>query len=174
MKCCRMQDQLAYKLFNNEVKLMIFIELTFAEKRKYQNKFDAIKQIVDKLSKKELNYICNGTFKDSPYIVYRDIYYVGAKPAGFIDVYSFDKDDANIVLAVLKKYRNQGIARYLVTNMEQKINVGSIKNLTWKTDLDNTVSQNLAKSLGYKLSETTKTSKIYRKPNPSYKGLKFI
>ena len=169
-----MEDLPVYELFNNEVKLMILIELTFVEKRKYQNKFDVIKQIVDKLSKKELNYICNGTFKDSPHIVYRDIYYVEAEPAGFIDVYSFDKDDANIVLAVLKKYRNRGIARSLVINMEQKINVKSIKNLTWKTDLDNIASQNLAKSLGYKLSETTKTSKIYRKPNPSYKGLNFI
>lgn len=174
MKCYRMADLPADELFSNEVRRMILIELSSVEKRKYQNKFDEVKQIVDKLSKKELNYICNGTFKDSPYVVYRDIYYVGAEPAGFIDVYSFDKDDANIVLAVLKKYRNRGIARSLVIDMEQKINVKSIKNLTWKTDLDNIASQNLAKSLGYKLSETTKTSKIYRKPNPSYKGLKFI
>ena len=96
------------------------------------------------------------------------------KMTGISDVYSFDEKDANIVLAVLDNYRNRGIASKLVQDMERKIDVGSIRYLTWKTDLDNKASQKLAKSLGYKLDETTKTSKIYRKENPSYKGIKFI
>ena len=153
---------------------MLLLELNARQQRAYKNKFDVVKQIVDQLPKKELDYICNGTFKDSPYVVYRNIYYVGSEPAGFIDVYSFDEKDANIVLAVLDKYRNRGIASKLVQDMERKIDVGSVRYLTWKTDLDNKASQKLAKELGYKLDETTKTSKIYRKENPSYKGIKFI
>lgn len=153
---------------------MIFHELTDAKKQKYRALYKDVKQVADSLSKKDLNYICGGTFKNSPYVVYRDVYYDKKKPIGFIDVYSIDQDDMHIVLSVNSDYRGKGIASKLVKEMEQKIDVGSIEYITWKTDIDNTASQSLAKDLGYRMYKETKTSKIYRKKNPCYKEIEFV
>ena len=148
---------------------MILVELTSLQKKQYASRFDEVKSIVDNLDKKELNWICNGEFKDSPYVIYREIEYVKGYPAGFIDVYSLGGDEAMIVLAVLPKYRKSGIASKLVTDMERRFNAHSIKWLIWKTDADNTKSQKLATELEYKLYKHSKTEKMYRKRNSSYK-----
>ena len=149
---------------------MVLLELTKAQHQQFKNKFPDVKKVADKLNKNDLYYICNGEFKDSPYVVYRDIYYENNQPVGFIDVYSFDKNNMYIVLAVLEEYRGKGIAQQLISKMEHNINVKSIKYIVWKTDKDNIVSQKLALKMGYKFYHYTKTSKSYMKPNPSYKG----
>lgn len=149
---------------------MILLELTKSQQQIFRSKFSDVKSIADKLNKKDLYYICNGEFKDSPYIVYRDIYYDNNKPIGFIDVYSLDEKNMCIVLAVLEEYRGKGIAKKLVSKMERNINVKSIKYIIWKADKDNIASQKLALKMGYKFYYHTKTSKSYIKPNPSYKG----
>lgn len=138
---------------------------------KYKRMFKDVKAIADSLSKKELYHICGGTFKDSPYIRYRDVYYDGNKPVGFIDVYG-DYYEGVIVLAVLKEYRGQGIASKLVKKMEAEYPHGSTRYLIWKTDIDNVESQRLAVKLGYKLSSSNSKEKVYRKDNPNYKGIK--
>lgn len=148
---------------------MIFLELTKSKKQQYRQLFPIIKTITDQLDRHDLLHICGGEFRDSPYVVYRDIYYIENKPVGFIDVYSFDENNMYIVLAVLDKYRNMGIASTLVRKMEQSIDVNSIKYLVWKTDKDNKGSQKLAMKLGYKLYRVTNTSRSYFKPNPAYK-----
>lgn len=148
---------------------MILVELTSLQKKRYASRFDEVKSIVDNLDKKELNWICNGEFKNSPYVIYREIEYVKGYPAGFIDVYSLGGDEAMIVLAVLPKYRKSGIASKLVTDMERRFNAHSIKWLIWKADADNVKSQKLATELEYKLYKHSKTEKMYRKRNPSYK-----
>ena len=149
---------------------MLFIELTQSQKNKYRSMFPDVKAVTDKLSKEDLYHICGGEFKDSPYVVYRDIYYERNIPVGFIDVYSFDERNMYIVLAVLEEYRGSGIASALVRKMENNIDVKSIRYLVWKTDRDNTDSQKLAMKLGYKMYRHSKTSKSYFKPNPSYIG----
>ena len=138
---------------------------------KYKRMFNDVKSIVDTLSKEELHHICGGEFKDSPYIRYRDVYYVGGKPAGFIDVYG-DYYDGVIVLAVAKKYRGKGIASRLVKKMESEYPHHSTKYIIWKTDIDNIDSQKLAVKLGYKLVSSNSNEKIYRKDNPNYDGVK--
>lgn len=141
---------------------MIYYEASPEDNIKYRDRFPEV-------NKKELNWICNGTFKDSPYVIYRDVYYKDGKPVGFIDVYSFDENDANIVLAVLSQYRGEGIASAMIKKMERQFNKSSMKYLAWKTDVDNTDSQKLAQKLGYKLSEKRAKTYIFRKPNPKYK-----
>lgn len=148
---------------------MILLELTEKKQKIFKSRFKDVKKIVDQLDKADLYYICNGEFKDSPYVVYRDIKHIGSNPVGFIDVYAFDKRNMYIVLAVLKEHRGKGIAKELVRKMERDIDVESIKYLVWKTDRDNTASQKLARQLGYTLYHYTKISRSYMKPNPSYK-----
>lgn len=147
---------------------MILLELTEKKQKIFKSRFKDIKKIVDRLDKADLYYICNGEFKDSPYVVYRDIKYIGSNPVGFIDVYAFDERNMYIVLAVLKEYRGRGIAKELVKKMEKNIDVKTIKYLVWKTDRSNIVSQKLARQLGYRLYHYTKTSRSYMKSNPSY------
>ena len=148
---------------------MVLIELTKHQQQIFRSKFPDVKSIADKLDKDDLYRICGGDFKDSPYIVYRDIHYENNQPVGFIDVYSFDEQNMYIVLAILKEYRGKGIAQKLVSKMERNINVKSIKYIVWKTDKDNISSQKLAVKMGYKFYHHTKTSKSYMKSNPSYK-----
>ena len=147
---------------------MILLELTEKKQKIFKSRFKDVKKIVDQLDKADLYYICNGEFKDSPYVVYRDIKYIGSSPVGFIDVYAFDKRNMYIVLAVLKEYRGRGIAKELVKKMEKNIDVKTIKYLVWKTDKSNIGSQKLARQLGYRLYHYTKTSRSYMKSNPSY------
>ena len=147
---------------------MILLESTEKRQKIFKSRFKDVKKIVDQLDKADLYYICNGEFKDSPYVVYRDIKYIGSSPVGFIDVYAFDTRNMYIVLAVLKEYRSRGIAKELVKTMEKNIDVKNIKYLVWKTDRSNIASQKLARQLGYKLYHYTKTSRSYMKSNPSY------
>lgn len=149
---------------------MVLLELTERKQKYFRSRFKDVKKITDQLDKNDLYHICGGEFKDSPYVVYRDIKYIGSAPVGFIDVYAFDERNMYIVLAVLKEYRGRGIAKELVKKMERDIDVKSIKYLVWKTDKDNTGSQKLARQMGYKLYHYTKTSRSYMKSNPSYEG----
>lgn len=65
--------------------------------------------------KKKKNYICNGEFKDSPYVIYREVLLDNNVPAAFIDIYHFNKKDpAVIVLATNELYRNKGYASRLL------------------------------------------------------------
>ena len=52
----------------------------------YSNKFKDVLSIVETLSEKEKNYICNGEFKDSPYVIYREVLLDNNVPAAFIDI----------------------------------------------------------------------------------------
>jgi hypothetical protein len=67
----------------------------------YSNSFNDVKNIVNTLTDKELHEICSGTFKNSPYVIYRQVLKVNNDPAAFIDVYSIPqemkKDEAVII-----------------------------------------------------------------------------
>jgi len=131
----------------------------------FQQEFPDVKQIVDTLDKKDLSYICNGTsFKDSPYVIYRYVYKEKNIPIGFIDAYQLpndNKDEAQLVLAIKPGYRGKGISKILVSNAIDNIERKNIKRLIWKCDISNTISYNLAKSLGFKYEKKEKTKYIF-------------
>ena len=114
----------------------------------YSNSFNDVQEIINSLSKDELNRVCNGTFKNSPYVIYREVLLVSGEPVSFIDVYKLPKmkEDGVIVIATKKKWRSVGLASKLVKRMKSK-NKG--KNFIWKTQEDNESSIALAKKNNY-------------------------
>ena len=115
--------------------------------------FRQVKKIVDHIPKEEHHWFYHGdSFKDSPYMKYRDVMYTpDKKHAGFIDVYAFDSDpDTGIVVIALEpEARGTGIATKLVQKAIQKLPSLGIKKLIWRADTDNTASIKLAQKLGF-------------------------
>lgn len=118
----------------------------------FSESFKDVKSIVDSLSSKELHLICNGVFKDSPYVIYRKCILIGNDPAAFVDVYrlpSMDKYTGVIVIACKSKYRNSGYASLLVNDMINWARKSGMTALIWPVRVSNTASINLAKKFGF-------------------------
>lgn len=116
----------------------------------FSRDFKYVKNIVDSLSEKDLYKICNGDFKKSPYVKYREVVLLNNDPVSFIEVYtlpSMNKRDGVIVIATKDKYRSCGYANILINRMKSKIK--NIDKLIWKTDMNNINSRNLAKKNGF-------------------------
>lgn len=121
----------------------------------FDSSFSLVKKIVDSLTKEELSHICTGEFKDSPYIIYREVLSVNNKPAAFIDIYSIpkemNKDEAVIVVACNPKFRKNGYVELLVERAIPIIKKeNKIKYLYWETDKSNKASSNIAKKFKFK------------------------
>lgn len=114
----------------------------------YSNTFSDVMKVVNSLPKKDLLRICNGRFKDSPYVIYREVLSVSGSPVAFIDVYKLPnmEEDGCIVLATNPKWRGKGLASMLVERMKHTI---GDKNLVWKTQQDNDASLAIANANGY-------------------------
>lgn len=122
--------------------------------------FKDIHKIVDNLSPKEKKWLYNGsTFKDSPYVVYRDIQYknvLDKKHGGFLEAYIFPKEKNNIYvsIAVDKESRRLGIADLLMNRFMLVIQAFCPnKTVIWKVKPDNTASIELAKKHGFTLGD---------------------
>lgn len=114
----------------------------------YSNSFTDVMKVVNSLPKNDLLRICNGRFKDSPYVIYREVLSVSGSPVAFIDVYKLPnmEEDGCIVLATNPKWRGKGLASILVERMKHAI---GDKNLIWKTQQDNHASLAIASANGY-------------------------
>ena len=119
----------------------------------YSKSFNDVKNIADNLSKKDLNNICDGDFKNSPYVIYREVLLINKEPAAFIDVYNlFEPDttvDGCIVVACKSKYRGMGLTRKLVNRMIHDKNF-KWNHLIWEASKSNKASIALAKQLKFK------------------------
>lgn len=117
------------------------------------NEFAKVLDIVNSLSLKELGYICNGKFIDSPYLIYRKI-----KNNTFIEVYYYDdklKDEHhvvgnNILVVTSSKSRRKGNADYLL-KLALKECPGNL--FVYETAKDNIPSINLAIKNGFILDK---------------------
>lgn len=123
----------------------------------YSKSFKDVKNIVDSLPKKDLWQICNGDFKDPPYLIYRNVLICNGDPAAFIDVCKLDdsnNDDGFIVIACKPKYRRKGFPTQLVHKLK---NDKSFKwsHLIWECAKNNVASSTLAKKIGLELSNET-------------------
>ena len=115
------------------------------------NGFEKVLDIVKTLNKKDLNYICNGKFIDSPYLVYRRI-----KDGSFIEIYNYSdevKDEHpisgnNILIVSSPNSRGKGNATYLL-KLALKECPGDF--FVYETDINNKPSINLAIKNGFKL-----------------------
>lgn len=102
---------------------------------------------------------------------YRKIEYINGEPAGFIDIYTLPKfkDAGLVVLAVNRKYRGLGLSKKLVNNAISFVkNDNKLYYLRWQADKDNDVSINLAKSCGFKQTDSTDTKVIFEYPIKDY------
>ena len=136
----------------------------FDESTKYDKYLNDVNEIISKLSKEESNYIGRGQWVDSEYVIYRKVEYNDNIPIAFIDVYLMPKYENTglIVIAVSKDARGKGIGKKLVKGAINSLKSNKdIDRLRWKVDSNNKISINMAESLGFELSETTKKEKIY-------------
>ena len=121
---------------------------------KYSNDFKNVEDVVNKLSKKDLLHICNGSFKNSPYTKYRSCLIINNESVGFIEIYNLPGEEYEfIVIAINPDYRRKGYSQILLDKMfeEYKNNYPYL----WRCDKDNTKSIKLAvKNNFIKINET--------------------
>lgn len=118
--------------------------------------FSDVKNIVDKIPKKEHHYFYHGnTFKDSPCVKCRDVAYItlsnGIRAGAFLDVYTFDDapDTGVVVIAAEPAARGHGLTDKLITKALPKLKKLGITKLIWRADIDNIHSIDLAKRHGF-------------------------
>ena len=113
--------------------------------------FERVLDIVNSLDEKELKYICNGKFTDSPYLIYRKV-----KEGSFIEVYNYNEEVSdehpvignNILIVSSPNSRRKGNADYLL-KLALKECFGDT--FVFEVDQNNVASINLAKKNGFKL-----------------------
>ena len=115
------------------------------------NSFERVLNIVNSLNQQDLDYICNGKFIDSPYLIYRKI-----KDGSFIEVYDYNKEvedehpisGNNILVVSSPNSRGKGNADYLL-KLALKECPGNF--FVYETDENNKSSINLAIKNGFRL-----------------------
>ncbi len=113
--------------------------------------FKKVLSIVNSLNEKELRYICNDKFIDSPYLIYRKI-----KDESFIEIYNYNKEvldehpisGNNILIVSSPNSRGKGNANYLL-KLALKECPGDL--FVYEVDENNIPSINLAIKNGFKL-----------------------
>ena len=127
---------------------------------RFSNDFNDVKEVVNKISKKDLLYICNGTFKKSPYTKYRLCLIIDDKSIGFVEVYNLPGEEYEfIALAINPSYRGSGYSQILLDKMFKEY-----KNkypYLWRCDKDNHISIKLAEKNNFKVINETETKYEY-------------
>ena len=128
----------------------------------FSNDFKDALKVAKELSEKDMKYICNGTYNDSPYTKYRLCLIVDNEPVGFSEIYNLpDEKYEFIVIAISPKYRNKGYSYILLDKLFKEY-----KNkypYMWRCDKDNYNSIHLAEKYNFKLINETKTKYEYVK-----------
>ena len=128
------------------------IDLNETGSYKLLSTFKSVKKIVDNIPKEEHHWFYHGdSFKDSPYVKYRNVMHAKNKSAGFIDIYTFDDEPeiGIIVIALEPNARGTGLAEKLVKQAIKDVPSIGITQLFWRADTDNIASYKLAKKLGF-------------------------
>ena len=106
---------------------------------KFSNDYEDVEKVVIKLSEKDLLFICNGTFRRSPYTKYRLCLIIDNESIGFIEVYNLpDEEYEFIVIAISPKYRGKGYSYILLDKMFEEYN--NRYPYLWRCDKDNNYS----------------------------------
>lgn len=132
-----------------------------------ETSFADVKRIVDNIPKEEHHFFYNGgTFKNSPYVIYRNVAYVPhvrGKIGAFIEVYAFDDapDIGIVVIAAEPAARGKGLTDKLITNAVKTLSIRGIHTLYWRCDADNIASYRLAERNGFTLNDKKTTKEQY-------------
>lgn len=125
-----------------------------------------IMKICNDLDNNELSRITfYDTYRNSEFVIKRIIHRIGPDPAGFLDVYQYPScpEIAQIVIAVSKQFRGQGIARKMVDELLSS-DLHKTHNFTmyyWTAHQDNDASIYLSTSSGFE--DTGKIDKYGRR-----------
>ena len=113
----------------------------------------------NKLSDEQKNFVCNGPFKNSPYVKVRI-----SNKYGFCELYSFDDSSTLVaVLAVAPEYQGKGYGAKLFKQAESKAKAKGYKRILYGVKLHNVNSLRLAKKLRLKLiSKDDETYNFYK------------
>lgn len=120
------------------------------EYNSYLNRYNEILDIVNSLSEKERFFISrDGIYKDSSYVVYRNIIHknINNKDAsGFVDLYKFDNDknEVFIIIACNKNARGTGISNLLIESAIKWCEDNNIDRIIWRCSEYNDKSKKLA------------------------------
>lgn len=129
--------------------------------------FKQVQAIVNAIPKEDHHYFYHGdTFKDSPYVIYRNVRYLpngrGKSIGAFIDVYSLDDPGTGIiVIAAEPAARGHGLTDALVQDAIAAAPSKGIHTLYWRCDKDNTHSLELAKRNGFILDKRETSKEQY-------------
>lgn len=124
----------------------------------YSEKFSDVMNIVNSLTNEELLNICNGNFKNSPYVKYRKCLLIDCNPVSFIEIYQLPNEKYNfIVLATKKEYRGKGYSNVLYNKMISEFQNPRHYKFMLRVNKDNIVSYNLALKLNFKKINETDT-----------------
>lgn len=128
----------------------------------YSNSKEDVINIIETLPIKERGYIASNNYdkKSFPQIfisktknlIYREVMKINDIPVGFIDIYSFNKSEGFIVLAIRgeEQYRHKGYGKILVTRAIDRMKSNKkINKLIWEFDNDNVKSALMADNLGF-------------------------
>lgn len=132
-----------------------------------ESSFADVKRIVDNIPKEEHHFFYNGgTFKNSPYVIYRNVAYVPhvrGKIGAFIEVYAFDDapDIGIVVIAAEPAARGKGLTDKLIENAVKTLSIKGIRTLYWRCDADNIASYRLAERNGFILNNKKTTKEQY-------------
>lgn len=119
--------------------MMFFIES--------DNTYSQSLKTFNKLSDEQKNFVCNGPFKNSPYVKVRI-----SNKYGFCELYNFDDSSTLIaVLAVAPEYQGKGYGAKLFKQAEAKAKAKGYKRILYDIKVQNVNSLKLAKKLGLKL-----------------------
>lgn len=133
-------------------------------KKSFSSEFKDIKEIVNSLSNKELLYICNGNFVDSPYVKYRECIKIDNKSVGFIELYELEGEESLFITIVVKKeYRGMKLANILLDRMFNYYSDKKHYPFMWRADKENINSIKLAEKYNFKLVNETETKFEYIK-----------
>lgn len=127
-----------------------------------ENKKADIRNITSTFSDRDNKYL-GGDILDDHNIIYYNIEYVGNTPVGFILVHNKVAGPWGFVgIGVRNGYRGRGIARNLATKMLSELrDTGKCRGIVWNVVFGNTISENLAKSLGFTLFKKYKSYSEY-------------
>lgn len=113
----------------------------------------------NKLPDEQKNFVCNGPFKNSPYVKVRI-----SNKYGFCELYNFDDSSTLIaVLAVAPEYQGKGYGAKLFKQAESKAKAKGYKRILYYVKLHNVNSLRLAKKLRLNLiSKDDETYNFYK------------
>lgn len=138
-------------------------EKTLEKSKKDKNfvSYSEAKMLYDELSNKEKKFVSpNGSYKNSPMLLYRLGDYKNDKLAGFIDVYYFPNrqksgnKDGFITMAVSSQHRGKGVAKKLLKMAVKKAKEVGLDTLTWEVEHENKPSINFIKKFNTFKNET--------------------